>query len=229
MATTEADSCTSGSKLESISAMPIYKDKSHEQLRWEDYQLGDKGGHLSIQSTGLTGFSLYQSAANPFSTTTPNSNLFVPKSSPLSSGFGTSAAPAFSLPAFGSSTSAAEPSIFGSTPCPFGANSSSTPSFGQSLSLFNTAPAQATSSPFGRNIFGNTQSSPLFSSAAPTATTAQTGSAFGQFTCPFGQTTPSFSQSSLFNSPSWLVVSIFSSIAALVALQAYLVRITLDS
>ncbi|KAG4395409.1 hypothetical protein AAZX31_20G204500 [Glycine max] len=168
MATTEADSCTSGSKLESISAMPIYKDKSHEQLRWEDYQLGDKGGHLSIQSTGLTGFSLYQSAANPFSTTTPNSNLFVPKSSPLSSGFGTSAAPAFSLPAFGSSTSAAEPSIFGSTPCPFGANSSSTPSFGQSLSLFNTAPAQATSSPFGRNIFGNTQSSPLFSSAAPT-------------------------------------------------------------
>ena len=43
MATTEADSCTSGSKLESISAMPIYKDKSHEQLRWEDYQLGDKG------------------------------------------------------------------------------------------------------------------------------------------------------------------------------------------
>ena len=30
-------------KLESISAMPIYKDKSHEELRWEDHQLGDKG------------------------------------------------------------------------------------------------------------------------------------------------------------------------------------------
>lgn len=30
-------------KLESISAMPVYKDKSHEELRWEDYQLGDKG------------------------------------------------------------------------------------------------------------------------------------------------------------------------------------------
>ena len=44
-ATTEADSGTSGqtAKLESISAMPIYKDKSHEELRWEDYQLGDKG------------------------------------------------------------------------------------------------------------------------------------------------------------------------------------------
>lgn len=30
-------------KLESISAMPVYKEKSHEELRWEDYQLGDKG------------------------------------------------------------------------------------------------------------------------------------------------------------------------------------------
>ncbi|GMH30223.1 hypothetical protein Nepgr_032066 [Nepenthes gracilis] len=30
-------------KMESISAMPAYKDESHEVLRWEDYQLGDKG------------------------------------------------------------------------------------------------------------------------------------------------------------------------------------------
>ncbi|RZB87708.1 putative lysine-specific demethylase JMJ16 isoform E [Glycine soja] len=56
----------------------------------------------------------------------------------------------------------------------------------------------------------------------------QTGSAFGQFTSHFGQTTP-LSQSSLFSSPSWLVASILSSIAASVALQAYLVRIILDS
>lgn len=33
-------------KLESISAMPMYKDKSHEELRWEDYQKGDKGNIL---------------------------------------------------------------------------------------------------------------------------------------------------------------------------------------
>ncbi|CAJ1957724.1 unnamed protein product, partial [Sphenostylis stenocarpa] len=230
-ATTEADSGTSGqtAKLESISAMPVYKDKSHEELRWEDYQLGDKGGPLpSGQSTGLAGFSsstthtnafspspvFGQSSANPFSSTTPNSNPFAPKSSPFSSGFGTSAAPAFSSSAFGSSTTAAAaPSIFGSSPSPFGANSSSTPSFGQSPSLFNTAPAQATSSPFGSSIFGNTQPSPLFSSAAPTI--AQTSSAFGQNTSPFGQTTP-FTQSSLFNSPSsGLVGSIFSSSASL--------------
>jgi nuclear pore complex protein Nup98-Nup96 len=30
-------------KYESISNMSAYKDKSHEELRWEDYQLGDKG------------------------------------------------------------------------------------------------------------------------------------------------------------------------------------------
>ncbi|KAI3847635.1 hypothetical protein MKW92_018161, partial [Papaver armeniacum] len=30
-------------KYESISAMPVYKEKSHEELRWEDYQLSGKG------------------------------------------------------------------------------------------------------------------------------------------------------------------------------------------
>ena len=30
-------------KFQSISAIPIYRNKSHEELRWEDYQLGDKG------------------------------------------------------------------------------------------------------------------------------------------------------------------------------------------
>lgn len=42
--TPEADSGTqTAGKLESISAMPVYKDKSHEELRFEDYQAGDKG------------------------------------------------------------------------------------------------------------------------------------------------------------------------------------------
>ncbi|KAJ1409285.1 hypothetical protein SESBI_22795 [Sesbania bispinosa] len=229
-ATTEADSGTSGqtAKLESISAMPVYKDKSHEELRWEDYQLGDKGGpHPSAPSTGLAGFSssttqtnafspspvFGQSSANPFSTATPNSNPFAPKTSTFSSGFGTSA-PAFSSSGFGSSTSAAAPSIFGSSTSPFGANSSSTPAFGSSTSLFNTAPAQGASSPFGSSIFGNTQPSQLFSSAAPTI--GQSGSAFGQNPSPFGQTASSFSQSSLFSSPaSGLVGSVFSSSSSL--------------
>ena len=34
--------------LQSISAMPVYKDKSHEELRWVDYQVGDKGTLLKI-------------------------------------------------------------------------------------------------------------------------------------------------------------------------------------
>ena len=29
-------------KLKSISTMPAYKEKTHEELRWEDYQSGDK-------------------------------------------------------------------------------------------------------------------------------------------------------------------------------------------
>ncbi|XP_058770664.1 nuclear pore complex protein NUP98A-like isoform X2 [Vicia villosa] len=226
-ATTETDSSnTPPGRLESISAMPVYRDKSHEELRWEDYKSGDKGGPLASapQQTGMAGFNssttqtnafspspvFGQSSANPFSSTTPNSNPFAPKTSTFSSGFGTSA-PAFSSSAFGSSTSAAAPSIFGSSSSPFGANSSSQ-AFGSSSSLFNTA-AQSTSSPFGSSIFGNTQPSQLFSSAAPTD--SHSSSVYGQNTSPFGQTAE-FSQSSLSSSPSSeLVGSIFSSSTSL--------------
>ncbi|EXB77672.1 hypothetical protein L484_018189 [Morus notabilis] len=77
-------------KLEAISAMPVYKDKSHEELRWEDYQLGDKGGSTpTAQSTGIFSSStsqpsvlgpspsFTQSSSSLFSNTT--SNLFAPK------------------------------------------------------------------------------------------------------------------------------------------------------
>ena len=47
--TSEANGCAQA-KLESISAMPEYKDKSHEELRWEDHQLGDKS---TFSSTGF--------------------------------------------------------------------------------------------------------------------------------------------------------------------------------
>jgi nuclear pore complex protein Nup98-Nup96 len=49
-ATSEENSGTSGQigNLNSISAMPFYKDKSHEELRWEDYQLGTKGTFILI-------------------------------------------------------------------------------------------------------------------------------------------------------------------------------------
>ena len=41
-------------KLVSISAMPVYKAKSHEELRWEDYKFTEKGmiDFLSYIQTG---------------------------------------------------------------------------------------------------------------------------------------------------------------------------------
>ncbi|WJX55187.1 hypothetical protein P8452_40987 [Trifolium repens] len=62
--------------------MPVYKDKSHEDLRWEDYQLGDKGGPLASPppSTGMAGFNLayspiwlylHPSLSKPFQTAQP--------------------------------------------------------------------------------------------------------------------------------------------------------------
>ncbi|KAI9081234.1 hypothetical protein K1719_036806 [Acacia pycnantha] len=218
--TAEADGGTSEqtATLESISAMPIYKHKRHEELRWEDYQIGDKGGPLnSTQSTGMGGFSstttqtntfppssaFGQSAANPFSTSTP-SNPFASKSSAFSTGFGTSSVPAFSSSAFGTLTTATTP-VFGSSVSTFGVNSPP---------LFSY-PALGTASPFGSCFnFGNTQSSNIFSSPAPTI--AQLASALGQSTSLFGQGTSAFSQSSLFNSTcSGLGGNIFSSRASL--------------
>ncbi|KAF9593083.1 hypothetical protein IFM89_020147 [Coptis chinensis] len=40
-------------KLQSISAMPVYKDKSHEVLRWEDYQLQNSSYPSGAQSSSL--------------------------------------------------------------------------------------------------------------------------------------------------------------------------------
>ncbi|XP_077217735.1 nuclear pore complex protein NUP98A-like isoform X2 [Tasmannia lanceolata] len=215
-------------KLESISAMPTYKDKSHEELRWEDYQLGDKGGPnpTSQPATGINFAAPTQSspfgaagmfgqtAANPFSTST-SSNPFGQKSAFGSSGFGSSSTPPFSSP-FGASssspfgaTSSAAPSIFGvpSTPS-FGASSASpfgastTPAFGSSPSLFGSGSAPGTSPAFGSNLtFGNTQSSGLFQSSTPSL--GQMPSSFGQSTSAFGQNTSSaFGQTNPFSMPS---------------------------
>ncbi|KAB2633032.1 protein TPRXL [Pyrus ussuriensis x Pyrus communis] len=36
--------CRPDEKFHSISSMPIYGDRTHEEMRWQNYQLGDKGG-----------------------------------------------------------------------------------------------------------------------------------------------------------------------------------------
>ncbi len=38
--------------IHSISAMPVYKDKSFDELRWEDYQAGRKGAGAATATTG---------------------------------------------------------------------------------------------------------------------------------------------------------------------------------
>ncbi|KAH7833143.1 hypothetical protein Vadar_003473 [Vaccinium darrowii] len=192
--TTELDSGTGtepAGKLESISAMPVYKDKSHEELKWEDYQLGDKGGPAPAgQSTGATGFgatptqsnpfasssAFGQSSANPFSSSTP-SNPFAKKTPAFgSTGFGSSST-AFNSSPFGASstsnpfgsTSSGTSSIFGASGSAFGTNTSpslfglaSSPAFGTSTSIFGSASAPGTASAFGYGLsFANT---PTFSS-----------------------------------------------------------------
>ncbi|XP_060192828.1 nuclear pore complex protein NUP98A isoform X1 [Lycium barbarum] len=229
-ATPEADGGSGtqpGGKLESISAMPVYKDKSHEELRWEDYQLGDKGGPAPAgQSTSGVNFGssafassstspFGQSSANPFSSST-SSNPFAPKPSTFSSpGFGVSSTPAFNSSAFPSSnasnpfgsTSSTSPSLFGSTPAfapstnPTLFGSSSASGFGSSASIFGSSSAQATAPAFAPSLsFGNTQSSSLFQSTTPSF--GQTSSAFGQTASSFPQSTPAFGQSNLFSTPS---------------------------
>nr|XP_010914821.1 nuclear pore complex protein NUP98A isoform X1 [Elaeis guineensis] len=213
-------------KLESISAMPVYKDKSHEELRWEDYQRGDKGGpNPSGQPAGGIGFSaptqsspfgstgtFGQPAANPFSTST-SSNPFALKTPTFgSSGFGSSSGSIFSSPFSSSSSSpfgstSSTTSLFGApTGTGFGPSSSpsifggtTTPAFSSSPSIFGSSIAGSSSS-FGTGLsFGNTQSSGLFQSSTPSF--AQTPSPFGQPSTGFQQTTPSFG-SNLFSSPS---------------------------
>ncbi|KAJ6332648.1 hypothetical protein OIU77_008668 [Salix suchowensis] len=202
--TAEAEGGAQAGKLLSISAMTAYKDKSHEELRWEDYQLGDKGGPLPAgQSSGGGGFNvsapqsnpfapptgLCQTSSNIFSSTT--TNLFAPKTQTSTPSFNTTSfGPSTSSNLFQSSTTPAFSA--GSSPSLFG--SSSAPSFSSTPSLFSSTVGQGTVSPFGSSMFNNTQPSLSFPSTTPSL--GQTN-AFSQ-PSPFGPSTTS----SLFSSPS---------------------------
>ncbi|KAG5525614.1 hypothetical protein RHGRI_032055 [Rhododendron griersonianum] len=130
-------------QLESISAMPVYKDKSTEQLRWEDYKSGDKGGigfgAWAMRPNLFSASCLSaKSASNPFSSSTP-ANIFASKTgASASEGFGESNTPAFSplghsssIPFssdFEASTAPAPSSTpFQASAWPFATTSSSTP------------------------------------------------------------------------------------------------------
>ncbi|KAF5192240.1 Nuclear pore complex protein nup98a [Thalictrum thalictroides] len=157
-------------KLESISAMPVYKDKSHEELRWEDYQLGDKGGPSTTAQPAAQ--------SNPFGAPAAQSNPFgAPAAQPNPFG-----APAAQPNPFGAP--AAQPNPFGAPaaqPNPFGAPAAQSNPFGG-------PPAQ--SNPFGvsTNPFSSTTSTNLFASKPSTFGTTPNSSPFGSSTTanPFG-------------------------------------------
>ncbi|XP_025827169.1 nuclear pore complex protein NUP98A-like isoform X1 [Panicum hallii] len=126
--TPDVDGTTSGTqpaaKLDSISAMPEYKDKSHEELRWEDYQRGDKGGPNPSGTPTVTPTFPSSTPPNTFTTsslfsqTTPNpfssNNPFAKNGSTSASLFNTSFnnTPVASSSPFTSSTST---TMFGQT------------------------------------------------------------------------------------------------------------------
>uniref|UniRef100_A0A1J3FUW3 Nucleoporin autopeptidase n=1 Tax=Noccaea caerulescens TaxID=107243 RepID=A0A1J3FUW3_NOCCA len=220
-------------KLESISAMPAYKDKSHEELRWEDYQRGDKGGpNPAGQSPGNAGFGVSSAQPNPFSpspafgqtsanptnpfSSATSTNPFAPQTPTIaSSGFGAPTSNFGSSPfgvssssnLFGSTSSTAT-SVFGSSSA-FGTTTSS-PLFGSSSNPgFGSSSSIFGSAP-GQGAtpaFGNTQSSNLFSS---NPSTGQTGSAFGQTGSAFGQTGSAFGQFGQSSAPAFGQTNMFN-------------------
>ncbi|CAN6268322.1 unnamed protein product [Urochloa humidicola] len=172
-------------KLDSISAMPEYKDKSHEELRWEDYQRGDKGGpNPSAAPAATPTFPASTppntfTTNNPFSQPTPNpfssNNPFSKPASTGASLFNTSFSSVASSSPFTSSTSTAmfgqQTGLFGTqsappfqSPTSFAQQPSSTPAL-SSGNLFSTP---STSGLFGSgpSLF----STPTFQASAPAQT-----------------------------------------------------------
>ncbi|KAJ8908143.1 hypothetical protein NDN08_008237 [Rhodosorus marinus] len=185
--TGEYDS-TQGTNLrfQSISLMPAYKNKSVEELRVEDYQLGNKGGQGGASGGGMFGAASGSQMAPGGSTfgggfggQSSSSSLWGGSQQPATqSGFGGA-----STPAFGGST---QGSLFG----------------GNTTGLFNSSPSNSggglfgkpASSGFGSTPAGSQQSAPALSNAfvGSTGTSLTGGAGGGQF----GQATPAFGQSS---------------------------------
>ncbi|KAL0697562.1 hypothetical protein Bca4012_053684 [Brassica carinata] len=233
--TVEADTAsgTPAGKLESISAMPAYKDKSHEELRWEDYQRGDKGGPRPAgQTPGNTGFGVSAAQPNPFApspafgqtpanptnpfSSSTSTNPFAPQTPTIASSSFGAATSTFGSSPFGvtsssnlfGSTSSTTTSAFG-TSSAFGTTTSS-PLFGSSSTPgFGSSPSIFGSAPGqgATSAFGNTQSSTLFSS---NPSMGQTGSAFGQTGSAFGQTGSAFGQFGQNSAPAFGQTNMFN-------------------
>ena len=195
-----AESETSGNnstmvKYQTITMMQAYRGKSVEELRFEDYQNGVKGGQGGMgqpgfggggfNQTGMTGAfgmsaAVQTSSPSPFGSSLPS--------------FGMGGA-AQSAPAFGASPGMTSGGAFGQTASPFGA-SPSQPAFGAAGSspAFGATPTPATGG-FGFGAASG-QSSPAFG-AGGTFGQQPAASGIGAFgqqqpaasTSPFGAST----------------------------------------
>ncbi|KAL9685428.1 hypothetical protein QQ045_022878 [Rhodiola kirilowii] len=218
--TTETDVAAGAQagRLESISAMPAYKDKSHEELRWEDYQSGDKGGPNpagQAQTAGAVGFGTSTTSSNPFTASSPfgqtssspfstpvasnpfstpsSTNPFAAKSQPFGTpGFGTSTTSAFNSSPFGASL----------TSNAFGATSSTSPSLFGSSAPFGGSTSTSIFGASSSSAFGSSPS--LFGSASAQGSAPAFGGGFGntQSSPLFQSNAASLGQTSAFGQPS---------------------------
>ncbi|XP_073125522.1 nuclear pore complex protein NUP98B-like isoform X2 [Henckelia pumila] len=133
--TNGANGWNSLDKMQSISAMPVYSDKSHEELRMEDYELCDKGGNTSRGEQ--SGFKQFDIKENIFSR--PEAfNLTAPNTLSNSQHSVATAATTFSAP-----TLAKPAKIFSPSSCTFSTQSHSFQpqrTITSSISSFTTAP-----------------------------------------------------------------------------------------
>ncbi|CAH2047407.1 unnamed protein product [Thlaspi arvense] len=213
-------------KLQSISAMTVHQNKSHEELRWEDHQQGDKGGQRPATSPfGVpnTANPFSQPAANqtnafsssnPFSQPAANqtnafsSNLFSQTSSNQTSAF--SNPNIFSQPSANQTNPFSNPSPFSQpsanqtnafpSPNAFSQPSSNQPNAFSNPNPFSQPSANQTNASSSSNLFGpkTPTSTPNFTSAfAQPSTSSIFGTNSSNATSVFGPTsTPGFTSTS---------------------------------
>ncbi|RZC90485.1 hypothetical protein C5167_029618 [Papaver somniferum] len=190
---TTLSATTSKGKFQSISFMPVHAEKSHEELRWEDYQLGDKGGPKAFGTPQSNPFGIGTTQTNLFTSTTTTPNAFgLQKTTSFpshTSPFNTSGT-AGSTPSnpFATGTSLTstnafnQPSTTAFTPYNFGTTPGTTPS--TATSTFNSTPVTPNPNPFSITpTFPQTNNAPFNSTpAAPNPFTfQQPNSGMGQF------------------------------------------------
>ncbi|XP_048131642.1 nuclear pore complex protein NUP98A-like [Rhodamnia argentea] len=211
------------SKLQSICGMPVYECESHEEVRWEDYQMGDKGSSpfgFTPAQTSTSGIASHPSpptfGSSIFCSSMPWGARSQPRFRASSDPGSGSTTPAFgstsTTPAFGSTPTAAF--AFGAPSSPIFGFGLTTPAFGSTSATPNFGSTPTTAFAFGAPsspIFGSGSTTPAFGSTSTTpafgstSTTPAFGStpmaafAFGAPSSPIfgsGSTTPAFGSTS---------------------------------